>query len=118
MLADLAVAKNKARLDIVDHRAPGLAEQVGRNPVRTAVTLIGVHVVEGQGKVLGSGAEHSPHVAGVLAAQGAEGRVAEDDIIAVAGNHRFSVQALESLVEAGDQSTVGIAHEAGPFPME
>ncbi|MNJ63888.1 hypothetical protein D3C77_598150 [compost metagenome] len=78
--------------------------------------LISAHAVKGQGEVLGAGDQHAPHVASVFTTQGTKGRVTENDVIAVARHHGFCIQALESLVEAIDQSRVDSAHEAGPFP--
>jgi len=110
VLADQPVTDHETRLDIVDNGAAGLAEQVGGHPMCGARAFIGADVVEGQGKVLGPAGEHSPHVACILATQGAKDRVAEGDIVAVAGDHGLGIQALEGLVEAGDQVAVGVAH--------
>jgi hypothetical protein len=72
-------------------------------------------MIEGQGKILGPRGQHAPHVTGIATAKLAERRVTEHHIIGVAGRHGFGIQALESLVETGDQGAVGFTHLRVPW---
>ncbi|MNG02614.1 hypothetical protein D3C84_856490 [compost metagenome] len=114
VLADLAVTEHKTRLDIVDHRVAGLAEQVRGHPVSSAREFVGTHAVEGQGKILGPGGEHPPHVAGIAPAQLAKGRITEHHVLGVAGAHGLGIQPLEGLIELSDQGAVGVIHGQAP----
>jgi hypothetical protein len=82
--------------------------------VRAAGDFVAAHTVEGQGKILGPGGEHAPHVAGITPAQLAERRVAEHHVVGVAGAHGLGIKTLEGTVELGDQGVMGIAHGLVP----
>src|SRR5690606_16203507 len=110
VLDDLAAREAEAGLDVVLHMAPGGAEQVVRHPARTALPVVGLEHLVAQRKVLGARAEHAPHVAGVAAAQVAEGWVGEAHVGGVAGGHGLGVELLEGLVETVDQFGIGMGH--------
>ena len=110
VLADFAVAKHKACLDVIDDNRPGLAEHIGGHPVRTALLIVSLHGVEAEGEVLGPRREHAPHVARILPPQFTEHRIAEQHVFGVTLRHGFSIQLLECLIKARDQRVVGLAH--------
>ncbi|MNJ66310.1 hypothetical protein D3C77_623770 [compost metagenome] len=117
VLDDLAVGEEETSLDAVFHHAPGLAEQVGGHPVGAAAEVIGLDAVEAQAELLGATGEHAPHVGRLLAIEVGEHRIAEMHVRAVALGHGLGVQALEGLVEAGDEFGVGVSHGATPAGM-
>jgi hypothetical protein len=107
VLADLAIAEHEARLNIIDHGPATLAEQVGGHPMGATAVAIAANLIEGQREPLRAAGEQAPHVSGILADQGAEDRVVEHHVIAVAGRHGLAIQALKGAVERVDQ---GFAH--------
>ncbi|GLX88797.1 hypothetical protein Pfra02_13660 [Pseudomonas fragi] len=76
----------------------------------TAALRVGLNLIEGQRKILGSRGEHAPHVTHILAPQLTKYRITEQHVIGVTRRHRLRVKLLKGLVEAGNQRVVGLAH--------
>ncbi|RMV87038.1 hypothetical protein ALP03_02006 [Pseudomonas amygdali pv. tabaci] len=108
MLADLAIAEHESGLNIVDHRAPGLTEQIGRHPMCSARPIIGTHLIEDHREIFRLGSQHAPHVAYLRPAQFTKCRVTKQHVIGITGTHRLGIQLRKRLIKAGDQCAVGL----------